>query len=155
MANLLSTIRGAKLHKFEDYLPLGNMAYGIDTQPLTQSSEGFHVWDDDIENLCGDLVLDFNIHAFGNGEVVTIELYFKDEMTISFRSADYSVKMLPKCLGLALKYIESFTHGKTELVLSILLTLVGDLLFEDETGDFMNSYERAVELYSIEQSEKP
>ncbi len=155
MVNLLLEDRDEELLRLEHHLKYGNTIWGGGELVLVQSCEGFHVREKNLKNFCGDLIFDFNIIVFSVGEVVTIEVFFKDETIIAFRSADHSDVKLPKCLGEAIRYMEEIVPEKPEVIRAILLTLVNDFLFIEEDRE---SYLRTVELYNrelLQQQVKP
>ena len=127
-------------------LPIGNMAHGIDGEALTQSSEGIHQWNADNDTACGELVLNFNVNATVKGEGVVIDT-FKNGTYSSFCSDDLSTEKLSKCMGEAFDYLSVKIPHKAQLIRSLLLSLVGIILFNEEETCTSSCQERAFEMF--------
>ena len=127
-------------------LPVGNMAHGIDGVTLTQSSEGIHKFNPDSDTCCGELLLNFNINAvILNGNIV-IEMY-KNETYIYFCSDDFSIGAVSKCMDEALDYLSVKLSHVAALIRSILLSLVGIVLFNEEEACTLSCQQRAFEMF--------
>jgi len=127
-------------------LPVGNMVHGIDGEALTQSSEGIHKFNPDCDTCCGELVLNFNVNAvIVNGNIV-IEMY-KKNIYICFCNDDFSIGALSKCMDEALDYLSVKLSHKAALIRSILLSLVGIVMFNEEEACTSSSQERAFEMF--------
>jgi hypothetical protein len=133
-------------NKVTKNLPIGNMAHGIDGEALTQSSEGIHQWDADNDTACGDLALNFNVNATKNGEGIIFET-FKNDTYSAFFSDDRSTEKLSKCMNEAFDYLSAKIPHKAQLIRSILLSLVGIVLFNEEEACTSSSQERAFEMF--------
>jgi hypothetical protein len=97
-------------------------------EAITQSSEGIHQWNADNDTACGELVLNFNVNARVKGEGVVIDT-FKNGTLASFCSNDLSTEKLSKCMGEAFDYLSVKISHKAQLIRSLLLSLVGIVLF--------------------------
>jgi len=127
-------------------LPVGNMAHGIDGVALTQSSEGIHKFNPDCDTCCGELVLNFNVNAVIVDGNIVIEMY-KNETYIYFCSDDFSIEAVSKCIDEALDYLSVKLPHKAALIRSILLSLVGIVMFNEEEACTSSSQERAFEMF--------
>lgn len=151
MAKLVTTLGGTSLKSFDDIFPLGNMPFGVNGQPLTQSPSGFHLIDHESRSLCGEIVLDLNFVGFRDEYLMVIDVYYGG-MTISFRSPILSNDKLPKCFYEANKFIANLEPEKSDLIQSILLSDVGCVMFMDEIGCSLSCYEEAVKMFNKENS---